>query len=53
MRDEYCSPWQVVNFHGHLLMVGSCRLVFSTAEEEQVSAFVEGKQDVFFLLPNF
>lgn len=51
MRDEYCSPWQVVNFNGHLLIVDTVAgWFFSTAEEGQVSALVEGKQVVFFLL---
>lgn len=45
------QPCQVVNFDGHLLMVGTVAgCFFPAAEEGQGSAFVEGKQGVFFLL---
>lgn len=52
MRDECCSPGQVVNFNGHLLMSGTVAGWFcSPAEEGQASAFVEGRQVGFFSYP--
>lgn len=51
VSNECCNPEQVVPFNGQLLIAGTVAgcFFFSTAEEGQVSAFVEGRQ-FFFLL---
>lgn len=49
MRDEYCSPWQVVKFNGQLLMVGTVAGCFIYSRGE-VGVCLCRRQVAVFLL---